>query len=686
VGLEPSKDALATESIRFLTTLVSGVHHTLFQARARRRSAAPELKPDAPWQSPETLKNICQNIIIPNLQFRESDEELFTDNYVEYIRRDMEGSDAETRRRMACELLKALTSKFQATVTQAVSGYVSSLLAEAAAAPETAWKQKDCALYLVTALTVRGKTESRGVTATNDLVNVADFFATHVAPELQRPAAHASHVLQADALKFLTTFRVQISRPACLALLPALVPLLSSPSNVVHSYAALALERLLTVREAGGALRFAAVDLLPLREPLLGALFGALQLPDSAENEYVVKAIMRLLSLLGPESRAVAVLCAERLSATLLDLARNPRAPLFAHYLFEALAALVRSGGGDAEAAPALEACLFPPFQTVLAADVAEYAPYVFQVLAQLVELRPRPLPPAYLALFPPLLSPLLWERSGNVPALVRLLQAYLAAAPAELVAAGQLERVLGVFQKLNASRMHDHEGFFVLNALVESLDAAAWQTHMPTIWSLLLQRLQHSRTAKYSRSFCVFFALLLARLGAPWTSAGLDGVQVGLFAMLLEQVWLPGLAAVSGDVERRLAAVAATRLLCDFPPLAADSAAPLWGRLLEAAVSLLVDEEEEAAGAARAEEEEEEAAAAAAGSGTAFARLASAARPETEPVPEVRNAKQFLATSLAALSAKQPGKLGPRITASLGVASQAALLKICGDAGAAIV
>ncbi len=33
VGLEPSKDALATQAMRFLTTLVSGVHHTLFQAR-----------------------------------------------------------------------------------------------------------------------------------------------------------------------------------------------------------------------------------------------------------------------------------------------------------------------------------------------------------------------------------------------------------------------------------------------------------------------------------------------------------------------------------------------------------------------------------------------------------------------------------------------------------------------------
>jgi len=42
VGLEPNKDALATEGIRFLTTIVSGVHCALFQVRfrvpARRRA------------------------------------------------------------------------------------------------------------------------------------------------------------------------------------------------------------------------------------------------------------------------------------------------------------------------------------------------------------------------------------------------------------------------------------------------------------------------------------------------------------------------------------------------------------------------------------------------------------------------------------------------------------------------
>jgi hypothetical protein len=55
--------------------------------------------------------------------------------------------------------------------------------------------------------------------------------------------------------------------------------------------------------------------------------------------------------------------------------------------------------------------------------DVQEFHPYVFQIFAQLIETRPAPLPAAYMAIFPPLLSPLFWERPGNVPALVRLLQ-----------------------------------------------------------------------------------------------------------------------------------------------------------------------------------------------------------------------------------------------------------------------
>jgi exportin-2 (importin alpha re-exporter) len=57
-----------------------------------------------------------------NPQIREEDEELFDMNHVEYIRRDIEGSDSDTRRRMACELVKGLTDKFPEFITTAVSG------------------------------------------------------------------------------------------------------------------------------------------------------------------------------------------------------------------------------------------------------------------------------------------------------------------------------------------------------------------------------------------------------------------------------------------------------------------------------------------------------------------------------------------------------------------------------------
>lgn len=92
VGNATSQDGLTAQALRFLTTVARGVHHSLFGDR-------------------ETLKSIVENIVLPNLRIREEDEELFEMNYTEYIRRDIEGSDSDTRRRMACELVKALVLK-----------------------------------------------------------------------------------------------------------------------------------------------------------------------------------------------------------------------------------------------------------------------------------------------------------------------------------------------------------------------------------------------------------------------------------------------------------------------------------------------------------------------------------------------------------------------------------------------
>ena len=133
---------------------------------------------------------------------------------------------------------------------------------------------------------MRGKTAAHGATATNQLVNVADFFDSQVrgmhecvlfgstcaarqtqqimrtatllialnlqvVPEL-RSGPGGQPILQADALKFVITFRSQLSKAAILAAFPLLVALLRSESNVVHSYAAILIERLLTSKASSG--------------------------------------------------------------------------------------------------------------------------------------------------------------------------------------------------------------------------------------------------------------------------------------------------------------------------------------------------------------------------------------------------------------------------------------------------
>lgn len=54
----------------------------------------------------------------------DSDEELFECNPEEYIRRDIEGSDVDTRRRAACDLVKVLGRSFEQEIEKIFGAYV----------------------------------------------------------------------------------------------------------------------------------------------------------------------------------------------------------------------------------------------------------------------------------------------------------------------------------------------------------------------------------------------------------------------------------------------------------------------------------------------------------------------------------------------------------------------------------
>lgn len=56
--------------------------------------------------------------------FLESDQELFEDNPEEYTRKDIEGSDVDTRRRAACDLVNTLSQNFEVKIMEIFGQYL----------------------------------------------------------------------------------------------------------------------------------------------------------------------------------------------------------------------------------------------------------------------------------------------------------------------------------------------------------------------------------------------------------------------------------------------------------------------------------------------------------------------------------------------------------------------------------
>jgi exportin-2 (importin alpha re-exporter) len=438
IGPETKYDILVSKALHFLTAVASIPNHA------------------QNFNNADILGQIVEKVILPNVTLRDSDVEQFEDEPIEYIRKDLEGSDADTRRRAATDFLRKLLEQFEKLVTEVVGKYINHYLAAFSQNPQEEWKSKDTAVYLFSSIAAKGMiTASQGVKTTNTLVDVVDFFQQHIANDLIA-ATGVEPIIKVDAVKYLYTFRSQLTKEQWRAAFPPLIQNLASDNYVVYTYAAIAVERVLYLKNDAGQHVFGKEDVLPFSKDLLEHLFQLIEKESAPEkvqeNEFLMRCVMRVLIVIRDGVIPVSDSVLQHLINITKIIGANPSNPRFYYYHFEALGALVRF---TAPSQPEkLEQALYEPFAAVLSNDVQEFMPYVFQLFAALLESHPQgTLSEYYKALIAPILTPALWESRGNVPALSRLLIAIIPRAANDIVANNQLEAVLGLFQKLMAGK-----------------------------------------------------------------------------------------------------------------------------------------------------------------------------------------------------------------------------------------
>ncbi|KAL2162669.1 hypothetical protein VTH06DRAFT_6505 [Thermothelomyces fergusii] len=550
VGPEKRYDTLTCKALQFLTAVASVRRHAEI------------------FNNEQILGTIVEKVILPNVALRESDVEMFEDEPIEFIRRDLEGSDTDSRRRAATDFLRKLLDNFEALVTEVVFRYINHYLTVG----KTDWKAKDTAVYLFLAIAAKGAvTAAHGVKTVNSFVNVVEFFEQNIAADLL--AESTEPISKVDAIKYLYTFRSQLNKAQWASAIQPLIRNLASSNYVVYTYAAIAVERVLFLTDEQGQHLFPRSDLQPYAKDLLEHLFALIEKDTSSaklqENEFLMRCIMRVLIVM---KEGILECGAESVLNHLINITNvikeNPSNPRFYYYHFEAIGALIRYCGNS----PRLDMLgrLWTPFVTILHEDVSEFVPFIFQIFALLLELNPtNQVPGNFKLLIEAVLAPGPWETRGNVPPLSRFIAAIIPKAAEEIKAENKLEPFLAIFQRLLTGKKTEQNAFDILEAIIGTFTGDVLEPYFTTIITLIFTKLQSNPTDSFKSRVARFYHLVSARagegkMGADFFIRHAESIQQNVFTPFYLTVILPTTGQFARPVDRKLGVISYTKTLCE--------------------------------------------------------------------------------------------------------------------------
>ncbi|KAI1438347.1 CAS/CSE protein [Xylaria sp. CBS 124048] len=640
IGHENKYDNLVSKALHFLTAIAGTTQHS------------------ATFNDENVLSQVVEKVVLPNVALRESDIELFEDEPIEFIRRDLEGSDTDSRRRAATDFLRQLQGKFEDLVTKVTGKYINHYLTQG----KSNWKDKDTAISLFLSIAAKGAvTASHGVKTVNSLLNVVDFFQQHVADDLIGESG-VEPISKVDAIKYLYTFRSQLTKEQWQAAFQPLIKNMGSSNYVVYTYAAIAVERLLYLTDDSGTRIFGRADIEPFAKDLLEHLFKLVEKENSPakmqENEFLMRCIMRVLVVMNTGILDFDDMVLNHLVSITNVIKTNPSNPRFYYYHFEALGAVVSCGSPTGTLK--LEDRLWEPLNLIITEDVTEFMPYVFQLFAKLLELNPSgALPNHYQSLLPPLMLPATWETRGNVPALTRLLVAIIPRAAQHIVAENTVQPILGIFQGLLRGRKTEQNAFDLLESVVLSIPRTVLEPYFKNILELLFTKLQSNPSDSFKSRFVRFYHLVSAKpevgLGTDFFISQVDLVQNNLFTQIYLTIILPTSELLVRPVDRKAAVISFAKSMGDSSAFA-QRYIKGWRFTCEAMLKMLMNPPKVTAGAG--DEIVNEADVDDIGFGLGFTPLNTAKKAARDDFPEVQDIQQWVRQYLMDANARHNGAI----------------------------
>ncbi|KYK67458.1 importin-beta N-terminal domain-containing protein [Toxoplasma gondii TgCatPRC2] len=596
-------DFLAAAAMDFLSSAAS----TAWQPP----EGAPEGTSGDPFADANLLKEICEKIIVPNVQLSDYDIELIEDSPLEFTRRDLDGGEHHaTRRSSALELVKSLSKLHDEAITNLILQIVNVLSAQANSlgGGETLRGERlvDASTFLVMAIGIRGTTRFRGVQTVNARVDVENFFKASLLEELKKPDVNKHVIVRVAAIKVIAAFRNKFDVQLLHGVLPLLVAHLGSSQVIVHTYAANALERLLNTKQ-NGKFKIDKGLAAPFLKQATEILLRLLETTRSRastdglfENEFIMSCLLRIFIFLREDAMDTAMPALSVVLACIQAVAAKLSNPSFSHYLFECLATLVKIVSASTEHRAQMEAQVVPVLSVLIQQTLHDFIPYCFQVLGLLLETaedRNAATSQLYIELYRHLLQPSVWAVSqGNVPALIRLISSYCRRHVlfTDLIKEN-MQTLLERFQYCLYHKKLMSASFDLLNTVFKLLPFPFYAQYFNMILTVLLKRV-HELNKRHSvcRDVCLSLMVFQCKSEDPSTLVNaLEAIQPNLSQQVLSFIVLPAVAASpTSPLRVKKVLILGLARMATCPAVTANK--PLLSATLEALAMLISKKEEE--------------------------------------------------------------------------------------------
>ena len=337
----------------------------------------------------EQLNKIIERIILPNMTMSEKEIEDFLDNPVEFLKVEFEEYDMSSNKYFSINLLQLIISNYPDVNKQIIAPKINKFLEEYNKDNAKNWNKKLVVINLLFASCIKTFAQRFGVTELNPnsmYTDIESLINEIFIKEFQN--YNSPTIIQTYSLKFLSTFRLQISDQNKLGqIILMLIEILNNCNEVTQYACLLCLDLIINMKDLKTR-KSSTIEIVNNDNIFNKLISSLLNFIGKNTNIFAMRCFFRAIRLTQDQKlQSLAQSINDSMDAILKLIIKNPQTDEFNYYFFETCALIMKkfvinNNNMDLTLVKNFENTLRNDLNLILQNNVTDLLGYTFQLFA----------------------------------------------------------------------------------------------------------------------------------------------------------------------------------------------------------------------------------------------------------------------------------------------------------------